>query len=101
MFLQEILKDDDYLLLLDKYTNEYLDTIEYENFMKVYKYLKSKRVYFIEDLILNYLDIFTLDVKIIEEAFDALNLQYGDDYIYTIGDNLKILDDAIIEVLER
>ena len=101
MFLQEILKDDDYLLLLDKYTDEYLDTIDYDNFMKIYKYLKSKRVYFVEDLILNYLDIFTLDVKIIEEAFDALNLQYGDDYIYTIGDNLKILDDTIIEVLER
>ena len=101
MFLQDILKDDDYLLLLDKYTNDYLDTIEYENFMKIYKYLKSKKVYFIDDLIIDYLDIFTLDVEIIEEVFNILNERYGDDYIYTIGDNLKILDDTIIEVLER
>lgn len=101
MFLQDILKDDDYLLLLDKYTNDYLDTIEYENFMKIYKYLKGKKVYFIDDLIIYYLDIFTLDVKIIEEVFNILNERYGDDYIYTIGDNLKILDDTIIEVLER
>lgn len=100
MFLKEILKDDDYSLLLDRYTSDFLDTIEYERFMKVYKYLINKKVYFIDDLILGYLDIFTLDVEIIEEAFDILNGRC-DVYVYAIGNNLKILDDAIIEVLER
>lgn len=101
MVLKEILNDDEYALVMDRYTDSYLDSIPNDMFNKVYNYLKSKKVYFINDLIINYLDIFTLDVRTINEAFNILEGQYGKEYIYFIGDNLNFLENTIIGILER
>lgn len=101
MFLQEILKDDDLNLIYDKYSNIYLNSISYENFMKVYKSLKKRKIYFIDDLIIRYLDIFTLDVNVVNEALDELHTQYGEDYIFIIGKNMQLLENEILKILER
>ncbi len=101
MFLQDILKEDDYKLLIDKYTFEYLDNINYDKFMIIYKYLRSLKIYYIDDLIINYLDIFELDLNLIKEAFFNIKSDYGEEYIFIIGSNLKLLEDYIIKIIER
>ena len=50
----------------------------------------------------NYIrDLFTLNKDIIEDAIFALESEYGSDYIYYIGKDLSILDEAINNELER
>ena len=101
MFLKDILNELDYRLLLNKYDFDYLKSIDYCNFMEVYIFLENRNVYFINDLLIHYLEIFTLDFVIVEKAFNALFNKYGDDYISIIGNNMSLLDDAIIVILEK
>ena len=101
MFLKDILNELDYRLLLNKYDFDYLKSIDYCNFMEVYIFLENRNVYFINDLLIHYLEIFTLDFVIVEKAFNALFKKYGDDYISIIGNNMSLLDDAIIVILEK
>ena len=101
MFLYDLLDDISYKLLIDKYEEDYLNSINYDNFMNIYKFFRSKKIYYIEDLIIYYLDIFTLDLDTIKKAISILEEKYGNDYVYIVGDNLKILEDTILMILER
>ena len=101
MFLENVLSDVNFRLVLDKYDKEYLESLDPYKFAGIYNIFINRKFYFIEDLIVKYLEIFTLNKDIIEDAIFALESEYGSDYIYYIGKNLSILDDAICEEMER
>ena len=101
MFLETVLSENNMELIYDKYDKEYLECIDPYNFANIYNLFLENKFYFIEDLIVKYLEIFTLNKDIIEDAIFALESEYGSDYIYYIGKDLSILDDAINNELER
>lgn len=101
MFLENVLSDINFSLILDKYDNEYLESLDPYRFASIYNIFINNKFYFIEDLIVKYLEMFTLDENVILNAIDDLILKYDDDYIYYIGKDLSILDDAINDELER
>ena len=57
--------------------------------------LKSKGFYFIEDIIINYMDIFELDSYYLNKVLTYLESRMGKDYIKKIGHNMTILDKII------
>ena len=67
MFLYKYLSDFNYDLVLNNYDNFYLETLDEEKFIEVYKVFKRYNFYFVEDIILNYLEIFFLDVSELED----------------------------------
>lgn len=101
MFLETVLSETNMELIYDKYEKEYLECIDPYNFADIYNLFLDSKFYFIEDLIVKYLEIFTLRKDIIEDAIFALESEYGSDYIYHIGKDLSLLDNAINEELER
>ncbi|MBE6145131.1 MAG: hypothetical protein E7171_00775 [Firmicutes bacterium] len=101
MFLETVLSETNMELIYDKYDKEYLECIDPYNFANIYNLFLENKFYFIEDLIVKYLEIFTLNKDIIEDAIFALESEYGSDYIYYIGKDLSILDEAINNELER
>ena len=101
MFLETVLSENNMELIYDKYDKEYLECIDPYNFANIYNLFLENKFYFIEDLIVKFLEIFTLNKDIIEDAIFALESEYGSDYIYYIGKDLSILDDAINDELER
>lgn len=101
MFLETVLSDINYNLVVDKYDKEYLDTLDPYRFANIYNIFISNKFYFIEDLIIKYLEMFTLNEDIVNDAINSLKEEYGSDYIYYIGKDLSILDNAINEELER
>ena len=101
MFLETVLSETNMELIYDKYEKEYLECIDPYNFADIYNLFLENKFYFIEDLIVKYLEIFTLRKDIIEDAIFALESEYGSDYIYRIGKDLSLLDNAINEELER
>lgn len=100
MFLETVLSDINLSLLLDKYDKDYLDSIDPYRFASIYNIFIQNKFYFIEDLIVKYLEMFTLKESIIIDAISNLKDEYGNDYIYYIGKDLSILDNAIIDVIE-
>lgn len=101
MFLETVLSETNMELIYDKYDKEYLECIDPYNFANIYNLFLENKFYFIEDLIIKYLEIFTLNKDIIEDAIFALESEHGSDYIYYIGKDLSILDEAINNELER
>lgn len=101
MFLETVLSETNMELIYDKYDKEYLECIDPYNFANIYNLFLENKFYFIEDLIVKYLEIFTLNKVIIEDAIFALESEYSSDYIYYIGKDLSILDEAINNELER
>ena len=86
MFLEKYLDEFYYNMVLDNYEYEYLKTLDEDNFKEVYNF------YFINDIILNYIEIFELDTKLLEEKLNILKEELGDNYIYIIGNNMRYLE---------
>lgn len=78
--------------LLENYDLNYLKNIDQDNFESVYQMFKKYKVEFIEDIILGYLDVFTLKVDVVEEKWLKLKMVLGDNYLDLIGDDLSYLE---------
>ena len=92
MFLEKYLDEFYYNMVLDNYEYEYLKTLDEDNFKEVYNLLKKYNFYFINDIILNYIEIFELDTKLLEEKINILKEELGDNYLYIIGNNMRYLE---------
>lgn len=92
MFLEKYLDEFYYNMVLDNYEYEYLKTLNEDNFKEVYNLLKKYNFYFINDIILNYIEKFELDTKLLEEKINVLKEELGDNYIYIIGNNMRYLE---------
>lgn len=96
MFLEKYLDEFYYNMVLDNYEYEYLKTLDEDNFKEVYNLLKKYNFYFINDIILNNIEIFELDTKLLEKKINILKEELGDNYIYIIGNNMRYLE-ALLE----
>lgn len=92
MFLEKYLDEFYYNMFLDNYEYEYLKTLDEDNFKEVYNLLRKYNFYFINDIILNYIEIFELDTNLLEEKINILKEELGDNYIYIIGNNMRYLE---------
>ena len=94
--------NDTYLdILYSNYNLDYLKSIDSNNFIEIYNLLKSKGFYFIEDIIINYMDIFELDSYYLNKV-----LTYLEDKIYKqeicIKHNIDLkINDKIIERISK
>ena len=61
MFLEKYVSNFYYDLIISNYDKEFLDTLDENQFLEIYMIFKKYNFYFIEDIILNYLELFTLD----------------------------------------
>ena len=99
MFLERILDTYTYQLLLEKYDIDYVEDINRSNFLSIYKLFINNNFYFVNDLVLNYLEIFKLDYDIILESVERFKDNY-DNYVYVIGNDLSLFIDMINDVLK-
>ena len=92
MFLREYLNDVYFELLLDTYDINYLETLDEDNFIKIYNLFKKYNFYFIEDIILKYLGIFALDLDKVSGEILNLKKMLGEKFVYLIGDDMRYLE---------
>lgn len=95
MFLNKYLDEFYYNLLLDTYEEEYLNDLDEDNFVKIYNLLNEYNVYFINDIILNYIEIFFMDLEMVQEGFSGLKEKLGENYINIIGNDMNYLQQII------
>lgn len=92
MFYSEYL--DNYYLseLYNNYDINYLKNIEQNNFEEVYLVFKKYNFNFIEDIILEYLEIFEIKSNIVDKRILTLKKALGDNYIDIIGEDMSYLE---------
>lgn len=97
MFLEKYVNKFYYNLIIDNYDNEYLNMLDEDNFIKIYNIFKKYNFYFIEDIVLNYLELFEIDSDTIKKGILKLKEELGDKFVYIIGNDMRYLD-RIIEL---
>lgn len=95
MFLDKYLNSVYMDIIYDTYDNEYLEILDENNFLKVYNLLKSKGFYFLEDIIIKYLELFEIDVRYIEQAIIDMEKKLGSNYINILGNNISMVSEII------
>ena len=67
VFIQKYLSDFYYDLLLDKYEYDYISSLDEINFVKIYNLFIENNFYFMEEIIVKFLEIFTIPYDIVKE----------------------------------
>lgn len=95
MFLDKYLNSTYLDLVYDNYDEEYINSLNEKNFNKVYLLLKSYNFYFIEDIILNYLELFEIEAKDVQLAISNLKIILGNDFVKRIGRDMTLINKII------
>ena len=61
MFLEKYVNSTYYNMILNNYNIEYLNSLDEDNFIKIYNLFKKYKFYFIDDIVLKYLEILDYD----------------------------------------
>ena len=69
--------------------------VDEENFNKVYMLLKNNNFYFIDDIILNYLELFEIEEEYVQLAITDIKSVLGDNFVEQIGKNMTFINKII------
>jgi len=100
MFLYKYLDNYYYDLVYDTYESSYLESLNENNFINVYNVFSKYNFYFINDIILNYMELFEMDPVEVENRILKLKEKLGNYFVYIIGNDIKYLNEILNEELE-
>ena len=95
MFLDKYLNSVYLDLVYNNYDEDYINLLDENNFNKVYMLLKNNNFYFIDDIILNYLELFEIEEKYVQLAITDIKSVLGDNFVEQIGKNMTLIDKII------
>ena len=101
MFLNKYLNEVYLNMLYENYEEWYLNSINEENFIKVYNLLKEYNFYFIKDIIIYHLELFECNVEDIKKNILKLKEKLGDNFVFEIGNNLTYLEELLPQDTEE
>jgi len=80
-------------MLDDKYEKYVYKNIDKENMYKIINLLYLNGCYFIDELLENYLDLFTIEYNTFANKFNILNKKYNNNLIDEISKDMNILEE--------
>lgn len=92
MFLKSYVNNTYFDIFYSNYDHDYLSVLDEKIFSNVYNLLKGQGFYFIDDIIINYLELFEIDCKYIEKALVNFRENLGEDYINQIGKDMTLIN---------
>ena len=92
MFLEKYLNEIYLGLLYDKYEEWYLKELDENKFLEIYNLFKKYNFYFVDDIIINYLELFEYSKSVVEAGICELQEMLGQSFMFKIGNNLTYLD---------
>ena len=98
MFLEKYISEFYFKQILENYEEEYLNNLDENNFLEIIRLFQKYEFYFIEDIILNYLQIFELPASIVAQKLEMLKHNLGDNFVYIIGKDMTYLSQILIDI---
>lgn len=92
MFLNKYINEFYLNLIYDNYEEDFINSLDEENFIKISNLFKNNNFYFINDIYLNYLEIFNLDYEEVFNKLEILKNKLGNNYNYIIGNDMRYLE---------
>jgi len=87
-------------LLYDNYEEFYLNLIDMENFDKIYNLLKENKFECLEDIIINYIELFDIDYDYVSLALKDIQQILGDNYQELIKKDLRLFESVLNKAME-
>ena len=81
---------------IDKYESSIINNINKDNLNKIVSFLISKGCNYIEELLEDYLDIFTFEYSEFLNKYEKLNKKYNGRLIEEIRDDMNILEEFYV-----
>lgn len=79
--------------LYEKFEPEVLKKIDAKNFKKICEFLVFEGIDFIDEIIINYLDLFLIDYKDFANRYQTLKIKYGPNLAEQIANDLNLLEE--------
>lgn len=95
MFLNKYLNNTYLSMLYDNYKENYIKSLDEEKFVKIYNLFEEYKFYFIEDIVLYYLELFQYNVDEVRNNILLLKDKLGDDFVFEIGNDLSYLEELL------
>jgi len=92
-YLNSILTSDQIDDIIDTFEESVLLKLNGENIQRIVSYLKKEKIYFIEDIILQYVDLFVLPFEEFIEKFEKLKEKYSANFVEYLAYHLNILEE--------
>lgn len=92
MFLKKYVNKFYLELIYDNYEIGFLNSLDEEKFVNIYNLLKENKFYFIDDIILKYLEIFKMEYNEVFDILTNLRNKLGENYVYIIGNDMSYLE---------
>lgn len=95
MFLEKYVSDLYLDIIYSNYDEDYVNNLDEKKFIEIYNLFKEYNFYFINDIILNYLEIFEMDYDEVEDRLIELKEKLGNNYVQIIGNDMSYLGELI------
>ena len=79
--------------IIEKYSNSTLNNLDANNIKKIIEFLKKEKCDYIEDLLEDYLDLFTIEYEIFIDKYNKLNIKYDNNLLSSVSENMNILEE--------
>ena len=77
---------------IEKYSESVINNLNYENILKIGNFLEKENCDFIEDILDEYLDIFTIEYEVFLKKYNELNKKYNNNLLNEISNDMNILE---------
>lgn len=79
--------------IFEKYNKSVLDNLYKNNMLKILDFLKDEKCDYIEELIDDYLDLFTIDYDKFVDKYNKLNKKYDNKLLEFVSEDMNILEE--------
>lgn len=79
--------------ILEKYSNTTLNNLNEDNIKKVIAFLIEKKCDYIEDLLEDYLDLFTIEYDVFVKKYNELDNKYNNNLLELASEDMNILEE--------
>lgn len=78
--------------IIEKYSKSVITNLNNENIFKIGNFLEKENCNFIEDILEEYLDIFTIDYEVFVKKYNELNKKYNNNLLNEISNDMNLLE---------
>lgn len=83
--------------IFSKYEDDVVKNIDKDNMLKIIYFLEEESCDFIDELLENYLDLFTFDYDEFVSKYNKLNNKYNNSYLNMINTDMNLLEEFYFE----
>ncbi len=83
--------------ILEKYSIDIITSIDKQNMIDIIRFLQKENCDFIEDLIEDYLDIFTVPYQEFLSKYQRLNEKYNNNYLKLASEDMNLLEELFVD----